>query len=130
MAVNLSPVGGVAAQFFDNNGVILSGGNLYTYLAGTTTPATTYTSSNGGTALTNPIVLDSAGRVPSGEIWLTNGINYKFVLKTSADVLISTWDNIPSINDFSSFSASDGGVRKSCGPAATRAGSLPLQAWA
>lgn len=94
MAVNLSPVGGVAAQFFDNNGVILSGGKLYTYQAGTTTPAATYTSSSGGTAHTNPIILDSAGRVPSGEIWLTNTIQYKFVLKTSADVLIATWDNV------------------------------------
>ena len=128
MAVNLSPVGGVAAQFFDNNGVILSGGNLYTYLAGTTTPATTYTSSNGGTAYTNPIVLDSAGRVPSGEIWLTDGINYKFVLKTSADVLISTWDNIPSINDFSSFSASGGSSLIGYQPAGTGAVATTVQA--
>jgi hypothetical protein len=94
MAVNLSPVGGVAAQFFDNNGVILSGGKIYTYQAGTTTPAATYTSSSGGTAHTNPIILDSAGRVPSGEIWLTGSTQYKFVLKTSADVLIATWDNV------------------------------------
>jgi hypothetical protein len=98
MAVNLSPVGGVAAQFFDNNGVILSGGKLYTYLAGTTTPATTYTSSNGATAHTNPIILDSAGRVPSGEIWLTENTVYKFLLKTSADVLIGTYDNISGIS--------------------------------
>jgi hypothetical protein len=99
MAVNLSPVGGVAAQFFDNSGNPLSGGKLYSYLAGTTTPATTYTSSNGSTAHSNPIVLDAAGRVPAGgEIWLTDGINYKFVLKTSNDVLIATYDNITGIN--------------------------------
>jgi hypothetical protein len=94
MAVNISPVGGAAAQFFDNNGVILSGGKIYTYAAGTTTPQATYTSSSGGTAHTNPIILDSAGRVPNGEIWLTGGASYKFVLKTSADVLIGTYDNI------------------------------------
>ena len=77
MAVNLSPVGGVAAQFFDNSGVPLSGGKLYSYAAGTTTPVATYTSSNGLTAHSNPIVLDAAGRVPAGgEIWLTDGINY------------------------------------------------------
>lgn len=99
MAVNLSPVGGVAAQFFSNNGVPLTGGKLYTYAAGTTTPAETYTSSNGTTAWTNPVVLDSAGRVPgSGEIWLTDGIIYKFVLKDSNDVLIATYDNITGIN--------------------------------
>jgi hypothetical protein len=98
MAVNLSPVGGVAAQFFNNNGVILSGGKIYTYAAGTTTNQTTYTSSNGGTAHTNPIILDSAGRVPGGEIWLTDGLQYKFVITTSADVLIGTYDNIIGIN--------------------------------
>jgi len=95
--VYLSPVGGVAAQFFDNNGVPLSGGKLYTYQAGTTTPQTSYTTNAGNVARTNPIVLDSAGRVPSGgEIWITSQA-YKFVLNTSADVLIATYDNIVAI---------------------------------
>lgn len=99
MAVNLSPVGGVAAQFFTSTGAVLTGGKLYTYAAGTTTPAVTYTTSQGNTAWTNPIVLDSAGRVSgSGEIWLTDGIIYKFVLKDSNDVLIATYDNITGIN--------------------------------
>ena len=99
MAVNLSPVGGVAAQFFTNTGAVLTGGKLYTYAAGTTTPAVTYTSSQGNVPWTNPIVLDAAGRVSgSGEIWLTDGINYKFVLKDSTDVLIATYDNISGIN--------------------------------
>lgn len=91
--VFLSPVGGAAAQFFTNNGVPLTGGKLYTYAAGTTTPQATYTSSSGVTAHTNPIILDSAGRVPGGEIWLS-APPYKFVLNTSADVLIATYDNI------------------------------------
>ena len=99
MAVNLSPVGGVAAQFFDNSGQVLTGGKLYTYLAGTTTPAVTYTTNSGLTANSNPIVLNAAGRVAdSGEIWLTDGINYKFVLKDSNDVQIAVWDNIIGIN--------------------------------
>lgn len=98
MAVNLSPVGGVAAQFFDNSGYPLTGGKLYSYAAGTTTPAATYTSSNGATPHSNPIVLDSAGRIPSGEVWLTDGVIYKFVLKTSTDTLIATYDNITGIN--------------------------------
>jgi hypothetical protein len=96
MAVFLSPVGGVAAQFFNNSGVILSGGKLYSYAAGTTTPKATYTSSSGVTAHTNPIILDSAGRVPGGEIWLTSG-PYKFVLNTSTDVLIATYDNVSGV---------------------------------
>jgi parallel beta-helix repeat protein len=97
MAVNLSPVGGVAAQFFTNTGAVLTGGKIYTYLAGTTTPATTYTTSTGNVPWTNPIVLDAAGRVPSsGEIWLTIGVTYKFLLKDSNDVLIGTYDNVSS----------------------------------
>jgi len=96
MAVFLSPVGGAAAQFFTNSGVILSGGKLYTYAAGTTTPQTTYTSSSGNTNHTNPIILDSAGRVPGGEIWLI-ATPYKFVINDSASALIGTYDNISGI---------------------------------
>jgi len=94
MAVNLSAFGGVGWQFFDNNGVPLSGGLIYTYAAGTSTPQATYTTSSGNIAHTNPIVLDAAGRVPGGEIWLTITLNYKFVLKTSAGITIATFDNI------------------------------------
>lgn len=94
MAVFLSPVGGVAAQFFTNTGAVLTGGKLYTYAAGTTTPQATYTTSSGNVARTNPIILDAAGRVPDGgEIWITSQ-PYKFVLKDSTDVLIATYDNI------------------------------------
>ena len=98
MAVNLSPIGGVAAQFLDNSGNLLSGGKIYTYAAGTTTPHATYTSSSGATAHSNPIILDAAGRVPSGEIWLTDGFQYKFLIKTSTDVQIGSYDNIAGIN--------------------------------
>ena len=99
MAVNLSPVAGAAAQFFDNSGNVLTGGKLYTYSAGTTTPAPTYTSSSGITAHANPIVLNAAGRVPdSGEIWLADSVSYKFVLKDTNDVLIGTYDNLVGIN--------------------------------
>ena len=103
MTVYLSPVGGVAAQFFDNNGNPLAGGKIDTYAAGTTTPQATYTTVSGLIAHTNPIILDSAGRVPSGEIWLT-AERYKFVLSTSANVLIATYDNIVG---FGAFSATD-----------------------
>lgn len=99
MSVNLSPVAGAAAQFLDNSGNVLTGGKLYTYLAGTTTPAATYTSSTGVTFHANPIILDAAGRVPSGgEIWLANGISYKFLLEDANNVLIATWDNLSGIN--------------------------------
>lgn len=99
MPVNLSALGGAASQFFDNNGVILSGGKIYTYAAGTTTPQATYTSSSGATPHANPIILDSAGRVPGGEIWLTDNLVYKFIIETSTGVLLGTYDNLPGIND-------------------------------
>ena len=95
-AVSLSAFGGVGAQFFDNSGNVLTGGKIYTYEAGTTTPLASYTSSSGNTAHTNPIVLNAAGRVPSGgEIWIALRL-YKFVLETSTGVLIATYDNVGS----------------------------------
>jgi hypothetical protein len=100
MAVNLSLLAGAGWQFFDDNGDPLSGGKLFTYAAGTTTPQVTYTSSSGATANANPIILNAAGRLSgSGEIWLTEGVLYKFVLNDSNNVLISTYDNISGAND-------------------------------
>jgi hypothetical protein len=107
MAVNLSPIGGVAGQFFDNNGDPLVGGKLFTYSAGTTTPQVTFTSATGVTPNSNPIILNGGGRVPS-EIWLTDGLQYKFVLFSSTDQLIGSWDNIIGINsNFVNFVTSE-----------------------
>ncbi len=97
MTVNLSALAGAGQQFFDNNGVPLAGGLIYTYAAGTTTPQATFTTSAGSISHTNPIVLDSAGRV--NEIWLTSGVTYKFIIRDSAGVLIGTFDNIVGVND-------------------------------
>lgn len=94
MSVNLSLFAGAGWQFFDNNGVPLAGGLIYQYAAGTTTPQTTYTTNLGNVAQANPIVLNASGRVPTGEIWLSEGLNYKFVLQDSNNVLIGTYDNI------------------------------------
>lgn len=102
MTVYLSPVGGVAAQFFDSNGNPLSGGLLYTYVAGTTTPQASYTTIAGNIQHSNPIQLDAAGRVPGGEIWITSN-SYKFVMQTANAVLVATWDNISGINTNSYF---------------------------
>ena len=113
MAVTLSPLAGAGWQFFDNDGIPLSGGLLYTYAAGTSTPLATYTSVTGSIQNANPIVLDSAGRVPN-EIWITYGFGYKFVLQNSSFVQIGTWDNIPTnappplLNDASSIAYEQG----------------------
>jgi hypothetical protein len=103
MSINLSAFAGAGAQFLDANGAPLAGGFLYSYLSGTTTPATTYTSRSGAASNTNPIVLDAAGRTPS-EVWLNGGVLYKFVLKSSTYVQIGTYDSIPAINDTTSIS--------------------------
>ncbi|MCA3505040.1 MAG: hypothetical protein IOD05_17670 [Rhodobacter sp.] len=100
MSVFLSPLAGAGAQFFDNNGNPLAGGKLWTYQAGTTTPQAVYTASDGSTPHTNPIILDAYGRPPE-EIWLTQGQAYKFVLMTSLDVVLGTYDDISGVNDFS-----------------------------
>jgi hypothetical protein len=92
MAVNLSPIGN-GFQFFNNDGLPLNAGKLYTYQAGSTTPLATYTDSSGLIANTNPIILGTDGRPPS-TIWLSAGFFYKFVLTTSADVTIQTYDNL------------------------------------
>jgi len=115
MSVNLSPLAGAGWQFFDSNGVPLSGGLLYSYAAGTTTPQATYTTSAGNIANANPIVLDAAGRTAS-EVWLTQGVAYKFVLKDATFVQIGSYDNLLGINDvtaqiaaiYAAFAASSG----------------------
>lgn len=120
MAVFLSPVGGAAAQFFDNSGNVLTGGKLYTYSAGTTTPVATYTTVSGNVSHANPIVMDSAGRVPSGgEIWLADSTSYKFVLKDSNDVLLATWDNIRGIGSTDSIAVTSPTIYNSFGTGST-----------
>jgi len=91
-SVLLSSVG-VGQQFFDNNGVPLSGGLIYTYQAGSSTPLVTYTDNGGTTANANPIVLDSSGRVPN-EIWLLQGYSYKFIVQSSTGTSLITLDNL------------------------------------
>ena len=82
----------------DNNGLPLSGGKIYWYQAGTSTPAATYTTQAGTVAQSNPIILNTRGET-ANPIWLTAGQAYKAVLKDSSDVTIRTVDNITGVND-------------------------------
>jgi len=95
MAFSLSLIGN--EQQLDSNGAPLSGGLLYTYVAGSTTPAPTYTDSTGGTPQANPIVLNSLGR-PASPIWLADGSSYKFVLTTSTGVAQWTIDEVTGVS--------------------------------
>jgi len=81
----------------DNNANPVSGGKLYTYLAGTTTPQPTYSDVNLTVANANPVVLDSAGRAT---VFLS-GTSYKFVLTDANDVPIWTQDNVQAVAPFS-----------------------------
>jgi hypothetical protein len=92
MSVNLSPIGN-GFQFFNNDGLPLNAGKIFTYQAGSTTPLSTFTDSSGLIANTNPIILGTDGRPPS-TIWMSEGFFYKFVLTTSANVTIQTYDNL------------------------------------
>jgi hypothetical protein len=101
--VLLSPVGN-GQQFFDNSGNILSGGLIYQYQAGSSTPLATYTTNAGTIANSNPIILNSAGRCDN-EIWMQTGYSYKFILQTSTGVTLQTLDNLYPILQSSSGSA-------------------------
>lgn len=67
-------------QGWDGNGHPLVSGKLCSYVAGTTTPASTYTTSALNVANSNPVILNSAGRAV---IFLRPGQSYKFALYTA-----------------------------------------------
>ena len=97
MAYYLSPIS--RRQFIDANGNPYSGGKIHTYLAGTTTPATTYKDSLAAASNTNPIILDTEGRTPYS-VWFTDDVVYKYAVTDSADTPVYTEDNVSGINDF------------------------------
>ena len=71
-------------QSFTTNGSLpLSGGKVYTYEPGTSTPKDTFTTSAGTVANTNPVILDTRGEATI--FW--SGA-YDVILKTAADVTI------------------------------------------
>jgi len=74
----------------DTNGLPLIGGKVYTYIAGTNTPTDTW-SDFGITLNSNPIILNSMGQA---NIFLTENLAYKYVIKDALDNTIDTQDNI------------------------------------
>jgi hypothetical protein len=95
--VSLSPIFN-DAQFFDDSGAVLNSGKIFTYEAGSnSSELPTYTDPSGNTLNPNPIVLDSAGRLPN-EIWLVNGSSYNLVLTyPDGTTVIKSADNIKGI---------------------------------
>lgn len=79
------------SQQFDSLGNPLNGGLLYFYAAGTTTPQSAYQDSSLTIPWPNPIVMDSAGRVPP--FYLADG-QIKIRLTNSAGVVQVAADNL------------------------------------
>jgi len=93
----LSPAG-IMVQQLTNAGQPLSGGKVNIYSAGTTTPINTYTDSTGVTLNANPVILNSAGRLPNG-IWIGQNTPHKMILTDANNVTLMTLDNLYGIND-------------------------------
>lgn len=96
--VYLSPVGNGFQWLTTTALSVLAGGKINTYLAGTVTPAATFTDVTGATPNANPIILDASGRA-TNEIWFTAGQAYKFVITDASNVVQFTLDNLYGIND-------------------------------
>ena len=88
-------------QYFDNNGDPLSGGKLYTYASGTSTPKTTYSDAAGTIPNDNPVILDARGEA----VIFWSG-TYKVILKDSVDATVYTVDGLSEVP--TAFSASNG----------------------
>lgn len=105
------PVGNDFPYFVVNSSgasVPASGYKIGTFVAGTTTPLTTYTDSTGGTPNANPILLGATGLPQSGNnvvgIWVPQGSSVKATFSLPTDSFppssaIWTRDNLQGIND-------------------------------
>lgn len=82
----LSPV--CNTQLFDNLGNMLSGGTVTVYTADSLNLAVVYANSTGG-YLPNPVVLNSTGRIPNGQLYLDVGTKYDILVKSGSTVLES-----------------------------------------
>lgn len=102
MTVSISPVW-AGQQFFDSNGNPLAGGKIYQYENGSfSVQQTTYSDQAGTIPNTNPIVLDSAGRITVG-LFLTNGLRYNLVLTDADDDFVENVDGVIGVTDYTDF---------------------------
>lgn len=92
-------------QFFDNSGNILALGTVSFFSSGTVVLKTVFADQEATTPITNPVVLDGAGRIPN--IYLDG--SYKTIVKDAAGNQIEERDPVSSpditIKGFSTWNA-------------------------
>ena len=107
MAVYLCPLS-TFMSVFNNSGLALTNGLIWTYKAGTSTPQATYTDSTGTVPNANPIQLTVGGNLSTVNIWQPQNTPIKVQFSTNAGTVGSpvfgtqigpTFDNIVGIND-------------------------------
>lgn len=86
----------------DNNNLPLASGKVYFCETGTTTPQATYSDPALGSANTNtnPVILDARGEA---WVFVPNDAVYTVVVKTAADALVWTKDDIKPVSALDSF---------------------------
>lgn len=84
-------------MFLDNSGKPLAGGFIYTYEAGGFTALQgTFTDHTGTVENTNPIQLDSSGRLQTG-LWLADGYSYNLTLCDASNTVLESQSNISGV---------------------------------
>jgi hypothetical protein len=95
----LSPLSTII-QYFTDVGIVLNGGKINTYLAGSSTPTATYANNTDGTPNSNPIVLTPFGRLNNVLIWQPQGVAIKAIITDAVGNQIGpVFDNLAGIND-------------------------------
>lgn len=84
------------SQFFSDSGRILPGAQLFFYVNGTTTPQATYEDAAFTVLNQNPVICDSAGRVPN--IYMPDDDIYSITLKDASGSQIAQADDITGAN--------------------------------
>lgn len=103
----------VKPQFFDDDGNPVSGGFLFFYVAGTTTPLDTFSTSGltEGTENTNPIELDDAGRSENSIYLQPTG--YKVILQDADGEQLWSVDDVEDVGQV--FAANFGTIQSEGG---------------
>lgn len=92
---------------FDNNGVLMRGGLLRIFEAGTNDPAVAYSDNGLTDALPWPVVADSAGRLPI--CWLADGVYRVRLSSANGGYVAYDDDNIPTLGEPSGGGGGGGG---------------------